>query len=195
MRPAPRDVRRRSIVEAARALVAANGAAALNMRDIAREAGVALGTIYLSFPSRTDLLAVLLVDRYDVALAELQALRPSGSVGTDLEAITPVVGSLMELRGQVEGGEQPASGVSEVNRRLLADRVPRVRQAVYGLLATSAERSGRPLADGTEAEELLWLLVLALAEHQSFDGEEPATSLAHFAGTVLLQGMSGAPAA
>ncbi|HEX9259144.1 MAG TPA: TetR/AcrR family transcriptional regulator [Acidimicrobiales bacterium] len=188
-RAVPKDARRRIILDAARTLVAAKGAPALNMRDIAREAGVALGTIYLSFPSRTDLLAVLLVERYDALLDDLQQMTPSGSVAADLSSVTPLVAGVMGLRDQVAGWETPAGGVTETNRRDLADREARVRSAVHNLLSASVRRSGRSLAGGAQAEGFVWLLVLALA------GEVPSTNgdgahMVHYAARVLLDGMT-----
>lgn len=50
---------RRRFIDCARSLFAAEGAAGLTMRRLAAEAGYSPGTIYLYFPSRSDLLRVL----------------------------------------------------------------------------------------------------------------------------------------
>jgi AcrR family transcriptional regulator len=57
------------IKAAAREQVAANGAAALSLRAIARELGMVSSAIYRYFPSRDDLLTALIIDSYD-ALGE-----------------------------------------------------------------------------------------------------------------------------
>jgi AcrR family transcriptional regulator len=57
------------IVDTARQHLASDGAAALSLRAIARELGMASSAIYRYFPSRDDLLTRLIVDAYD-ALGE-----------------------------------------------------------------------------------------------------------------------------
>jgi AcrR family transcriptional regulator len=75
--PAPRTARavaRReitaAILEAARAELAANGAAALSLRAVAREVGMVSSAVYRYFPSRDDLLTALIVEAY-TALGEV----------------------------------------------------------------------------------------------------------------------------
>ncbi|MDT7613978.1 TetR/AcrR family transcriptional regulator [Pseudonocardia sp.] len=55
----------REITEVARAHLASDGAAALSLRAVARELGMASSAIYRYFPSRDDLLTALIVDAYD----------------------------------------------------------------------------------------------------------------------------------
>lgn len=59
----------REIVDAARRQLATEGAAALSLRAVARELGMASSAIYRYFPSRDELLTVLIVEAYD-ALGE-----------------------------------------------------------------------------------------------------------------------------
>ncbi len=53
------------IIRLARVQMAAEGAAALSLRAIAREMGMVSSAIYRYFPSRDDLLTALIVDSYD----------------------------------------------------------------------------------------------------------------------------------
>jgi AcrR family transcriptional regulator len=55
----------REIAEAARRHLATQGAAALSLRAVARELGMASSAVYRYFPSRDDLLTTLIVDAYD----------------------------------------------------------------------------------------------------------------------------------
>jgi AcrR family transcriptional regulator len=55
----------REITEVARRHLAAAGAAALSLRAVARELGMASSAVYRYFPSRDDLLTTLIVDAYD----------------------------------------------------------------------------------------------------------------------------------
>ncbi len=77
---------RARILDAARAVVAETGAEAA-MEDIARRAGVAVGTLYRHFPAKTDLVAAVvedsvqrIADLADAALGEVDAGAPPGAV-------------------------------------------------------------------------------------------------------------------
>jgi AcrR family transcriptional regulator len=59
----------REIADVARRHLASDGAAALSLRAVARELGMASSAVYRYFPSRDDLLTALIVDAYD-ALGE-----------------------------------------------------------------------------------------------------------------------------
>ena len=60
-------IRRASILDAATRLILRDGATGLTMDDIAAEAGVARGTLYLYFDS-IDGIAAAVRDRYEQAL-------------------------------------------------------------------------------------------------------------------------------
>jgi AcrR family transcriptional regulator len=55
----------REIADVARRHLASAGAAALSLRAVARELGMASSAVYRYFPSRDDLLTALIVDAYD----------------------------------------------------------------------------------------------------------------------------------
>jgi AcrR family transcriptional regulator len=55
----------REIADVARKHLATQGAAALSLRAVAREMGMASSAVYRYFPSRDDLLTALIVDAYD----------------------------------------------------------------------------------------------------------------------------------
>ena len=55
----------REITEVARARVAADGAAALSLRAVARDLGMASSAVYRYFPSRDALLTALIIEAYD----------------------------------------------------------------------------------------------------------------------------------
>lgn len=72
-----------AIKDEARAQLAAEGAAKLSLRAVARALGMVSSALYRYFPSRDDLLTALIVDAYDAvggaaeeAAAETSALRP-----------------------------------------------------------------------------------------------------------------------
>ena len=65
----PPATRRRAILDAAASLLVTNGLAATSVDAVARRAGIAKGTVYLYFASRSDLLAALR-SRYAQGLAD-----------------------------------------------------------------------------------------------------------------------------
>ncbi|WP_214370096.1 TetR/AcrR family transcriptional regulator [Pseudonocardia sp. H11422] len=67
------------IAEVARRHLAAGGAAALSLRAVARELGMASSAVYRYFPSRDDLLTALIVEAYDAlgeAAEQAEAAQP-----------------------------------------------------------------------------------------------------------------------
>ncbi|MEU7034573.1 TetR/AcrR family transcriptional regulator [Streptomyces sp. NPDC046237] len=73
-----------AIKDEARKQLAAEGAAKLSLRAVAREVGMVSSALYRYFPSRDDLLTALIVDAYDaVGAAAEQALTAAGPRGTD----------------------------------------------------------------------------------------------------------------
>ncbi len=69
------------IKQVARRQMAAEGAAALSLRAIARVMGITAPAIYRYFPSRDDLVTVLIVDAYNDLAAALD--------GADAQALSP----------------------------------------------------------------------------------------------------------
>ncbi|MEU7295446.1 TetR/AcrR family transcriptional regulator [Streptomyces exfoliatus] len=72
-----------AIKDEARTQLAAEGAAKLSLRAVARELGMASSALYRYFPSRDDLLTALIIDAYDAlgaaaekAAADTAGLRP-----------------------------------------------------------------------------------------------------------------------
>jgi AcrR family transcriptional regulator len=70
----------REIAEVARQHLATSGAAALSLRAVARELGMASSAVYRYFPSRDDLLTALIIDAYDaIGAAAEEADAEAGS--------------------------------------------------------------------------------------------------------------------
>ncbi|MCT4353852.1 TetR/AcrR family transcriptional regulator [Streptomyces sp. Je 1-79] len=73
-----------AIKDEARAQLAAEGAAKLSLRAVAREVGMVSSALYRYFPSRDDLLTALIVDAYDaVGGAAEEALAAAEARGGD----------------------------------------------------------------------------------------------------------------
>ncbi|MEU3248976.1 TetR/AcrR family transcriptional regulator, partial [Streptomyces sp. NPDC006875] len=70
-----------AIKDEARRQLAAEGAAKLSLRAVARELGMASSALYRYFPSRDDLLTALIIDAYD-SLGESAEAAHAGIAGT-----------------------------------------------------------------------------------------------------------------
>jgi len=90
-------IRRASILDAATRLILRDGAAGLTMEDIATEAGVARGTLYLYFDS-VDGITSALRDRYAQALTgELEPLLATGGSGSRLRRLDTFIAALASV--------------------------------------------------------------------------------------------------
>jgi AcrR family transcriptional regulator len=76
-------VRRRRVIEAATELAAGGGYDAVQMRDVADRADVALGTLYRYFPSKDQLLCAALVESASDLHARLAQKPPRGETQAD----------------------------------------------------------------------------------------------------------------
>ena len=93
-RQQPADARRRAILDAASSLLLDKGLAGTSVDAVAKSAGIAKGTVYLYFASRSDLLAALRA-RYSDGLASqarsiLDSAQPddAGSVSAAFQRLT-----------------------------------------------------------------------------------------------------------
>jgi len=73
------------LLEAGRDVVAEQGVDA-SMREVARRAGVGIGTLYRHFPTREALLEALLRESFDALTAKAATLEPTGPSGQVLVA-------------------------------------------------------------------------------------------------------------
>jgi AcrR family transcriptional regulator len=76
-----REALTEEIKEAARRQIAAEGAAALSLRAVARELGMVSSALYRYFASRDELLTALIVDAYDAIGAVAEASTSTSTTG------------------------------------------------------------------------------------------------------------------
>jgi AcrR family transcriptional regulator len=125
---------RGELLGAARQVIAEEGVDA-SLRDIARRAGVGIGTLYRHFPTREALLAAIIdegVRRLSATAEQLTAAKPPGEaldewLTTVAERIGPYRGlaaSMLEAVTDEEGGDaalrQACEGMMDSGRDLLA---------------------------------------------------------------------------
>lgn len=100
-RPHRADARRNfdALLAAAREAFAANGTSA-SLEDIARRAGVGIGTLYRNFPTRDDLVEAVYVDEVEAvvrAAADASALEPWQAVESWLRRFVSYIGTKKAL--------------------------------------------------------------------------------------------------
>jgi AcrR family transcriptional regulator len=83
-----RQARRADILRAGRSLLGEQGLPALQMREVAHRAGIALGTVYTYFPTKESLYAAMYAERLDEMLGELA---PALTKPADLERLFVLV--------------------------------------------------------------------------------------------------------
>lgn len=99
-----------AIKDEARKQLAAEGAAKLSLRAVARELGMASSALYRYFPSRDDLLTALIVDAYDsVGEAAEHAHRTAVEESAGAAAGTAAAASATEPAGTVAAASTTAS--------------------------------------------------------------------------------------
>ncbi len=153
-----RDATRRTLLERSLKLFQQRGIEATTMRDIAKAAGMSLGAAYYYFPSKEALVFAY----YEDNQAELEALRPSGTVRErlgmifhgKLDTIRPQKKMLATIVQRLMDPTDPVSAFSAQTRS--------VRDRAMAVLAASLDGSGLPPTVIPFAVRALWLLQLAM---------------------------------
>lgn len=141
---------RAEILDAARQVVRRSGFAKTTARDVAAEAGVAVGTVFLHFPTMGQLAETLLDDTVGAALAAAQDNPPEGLI----ERLVHVSACLIEAyEADPELSREVLAGSLFVNA---AGSPSRVRMSQFGKwvsdeVAAAAEQGKIPQIDPGEA--------------------------------------------
>ena len=133
--------RRRRVLDATLALAAGGGFDGVQMRDVATEAGVALGTVYRYFESKERLLLEANVEQVEALRERLADRPPAGATAVDR-----VVDVLRRAsRTQTRQPDATAAMVRALGsaRPEVSDAVERVSTAMTGII-TRAMHEGDP---------------------------------------------------
>ena len=179
MRRQPRQQRSRArvrhILEAADAILSAEGFEALTVRRIAQVAGVPVGSIYQFFPDKAavvDALAGTYIGQFDAAIAQLvaasQAERWQDPVGTLIDAFTELYranpGYVALWSGRHVSPE--LARADEANNAAIAEGVRRILVRQAGL------PDGAQLARSAQIAVVVADALLQFAFRQAPDGDE-----------------------
>ena len=139
-----------SLLDCARGIVAQEGAEAVNIRRLAKEAGIATGTVYNYFASKEDVLLALTEAYWRETLAEMrEAVRAETFSGQLREIFNflrgritgPAGGMMRSLRAVEETGRERMRSMQAVLREALVQRLradARIRAGVWSETFTQA---------------------------------------------------------
>lgn len=197
-RPTQRDQQkaetRARVVEAARALFTERGYEAATIRDIAKRAGVAPGSVFTTFASKAELLQDIIYSKYSEMFPKIAAVaRAPGPVAERLAEIGRICYAfeLRELRLVTEtlGASWSWSAEDDAENR---QRLGVLLNSISDILAQGAERGeiGKQV-DRAMALDMIFACYLRNFRRALFDDWSAEQLAAHFAGQValLLQGL------
>jgi TetR/AcrR family transcriptional regulator of autoinduction and epiphytic fitness len=153
---------RRQIIEAARKLFIAHGYAGATMESIAREAGVAVETVYASFGNKpailSRLIGVSLVgDDEPIPLLQRQGALAVQQENDQLHQIrlfadhmTQIMGRVAPLFGVMRTAAKTEPEIAEMLQSILGERVEGMRFFITALLANGPLQDGLSLDDAAE---------------------------------------------
>jgi AcrR family transcriptional regulator len=169
----------REIAEAARRHLASDGAAALSLRAVARELGMASSAVYRYFPSRDDLLTALIVDAYDalgVAAEQADAAAPRDDLRARWRATCRATRAWAVAHPHeyalVYGSPVPGYAAPEVT----IGPASRVGRVLCRLLADGAEAGVLDPADGAPGSDAT--LAPGIEERMGLPAQGPDSTLA-----------------
>jgi AcrR family transcriptional regulator len=139
-RNARAEATRIRIFRATLELIAERGAVEMSVEDVAAAAGVAKGTVFYHFGSKSGLIEALL--RYGVD--RLTAAMSTATEGREpLDAMTAMVGVLLEFVDTYHGYAQLLVAEMWLTKRQWDDTLGLVRRRVIGLLADGLDAAVR----------------------------------------------------
>jgi len=175
-RPMRADARRNRarVLEAAEAVFAANGLST-PVEEIARHAGVGVGTVYRHFPTKEALFEAILVRRFERLAEEADSLSSASNAGTAFfELFSRMVEEAAAKKAFADAlaraGVDVKAATSAAGQELLR---------ALGALLARAQRAGA-VRDDVDLEQVIVVLVGAClaAEHANLDRGLQARALA-----------------
>lgn len=165
-----RQARRRRIQSAARGVFAEKGYAKTSIEQVARQASLSVGAIYLYFRSKEDLYISLLEETMDGVLGELKTIRTGAEAGSRLAQAWSYlaqwaandVESTRVLRLVCQPGVRKQ--LSDEVAKTTADTLTSVRDELAGIIADESNVGAYRQADATASADLLWALFLGLLQ-------------------------------
>ena len=195
--PERTDSKRASILEATRRLLIDRGFQDIVLDDVAREAGVAKGTLFLYFRCKDELLSAAFGDLVGRLGAEFDALADGGLEGEALleASVRTILGYFdrnSDFLSQFSAGRFPSCGKKSCSR--LMGKFSRNIGMLAGLLARAVRPAGLRLSDPKASAVVLFGLCRAAFLHKRMSGgTQPLRSSASWVVDQFLFGARGRP--
>lgn len=154
------DTLRDTLLELARAAVESGGPEAVNIRTVAKQAGVAAGTVYNYFSGKDDLLLALTEDCWRRALAEMESAVPPGRFPARLAAVFDFLRRQLDSPGGRLMNHLGGAGTAGAAR--MADAQRRLEGILLGMLEEDREIPPESWGGPVTREALARLLTLEL---------------------------------
>ncbi|MEK7388460.1 MAG: TetR/AcrR family transcriptional regulator [Elusimicrobiota bacterium] len=144
------DSKKRMILAAALRLLVKRGFQDIVLDDVAHEAGVAKGTLFLHYKSKEELLSAAFADLVDGLGLELESLAKAGLSGKELLVATAKVvlnhfDHSRDFMAQFSTGRFPGCGVRSCGK--LMDKYRANQARLRSLLALASKDAGRSVGD------------------------------------------------
>jgi AcrR family transcriptional regulator len=155
------EARRQRVIEAATAAAARGGYDAVQMRDVAAEAGVALGTLYRYFSSKDQLLVAVLSQWARELQRQLAAHPPKGATPADrvVEVLHRAVAALEAAPQLTIACVTALSSMSSDDPEALA-YADEVAGTMNEIIASATDGEEANLMDETRVLGLVWFASL-----------------------------------
>jgi len=187
-----RRARREQILGAAEELLQHYGYAKTTVADIARQAAVGVGSVYLEFRSKDEIVAALAEQRHCAVLEAMRrAAAGEGPFADRLVALIEerVAHFVRYLQQGQHGRDMITCGCAAVGRVHAQYREDEVA-LVTELLSRAHEAAEFSVPDAPRAARILLLLVDQLVEHMGCAGDEGERSrLVRLGAQILLDGL------
>jgi AcrR family transcriptional regulator len=154
---------RELLVAAAREAFAARGTDA-SLRDVARSAGVGIGTLYRHFPTRGALLEALVESNFEELRARADEL---------LDSPRPPQDALGEWLTELAAGARTYAGLPQSIMAALADENSQLHASCAAMRAACARLLGRAQKAGTVRSGVTAGEVIALAVGLAWAAQQP----------------------
>ena len=169
-----RDARRLSIMSSAERVLQCAGPAGMKLRDVAREAGVAPGTIYFYFSSKEELMATILTTRIDGIRAALLELDGSEAPLLPVEFLGATMPHISALFRDFEQGlEEWTRAPSEVVAPAITESLRETFIALVTQLASqfsaAAQAAGDEIDRSPESAQFIWTVLIGMAQQEVND--------------------------
>ncbi|MBB5915142.1 AcrR family transcriptional regulator [Nocardia transvalensis] len=165
-----REARRGDILDAGRRLLADRGYAALQMRDVAKGAGISPGTVYTYFTTKEALYAALYAERLTEFAAKVEPLCAESADPEELfVAICTEYLRMYQVYGQELNIWAVLAGEVDVEQDV-GGQLAIAAGRVYDLVLTAVDRlrltePGAAEVDSDMVVTMLWAVVTGLADH------------------------------